>query len=501
MADIVASSPVARTINLTRSTISGSIFGIRSGVAALSPISPIQPRERLINTQEVSLKLITNQLSSLSDQMNDIGGALEKIAYYIAQDSSLEQAQTRQEQAQEKQLAEQGLRTRQESIIENKIKASLVAPVQAIAQKTQSVLSRLMQFFGTLLGGWLVVRGINTLKALSEGNTKKLEDIRDQVIKNLGIAAGALFLINGGFFAIIGTIGSITLKLTSALGKFLFLKPFQFLSRLIGDAIKNIVKPASTAAGAAAAKSGTGFLSSIRSGLGSIGRGISRVAGPTLTVVSGAMDFFQRMGEGQSLFQATAGTGGSLLGAGAGAKVGAIGGSFFGPIGTAAGAALGGAGGFILGGMGVDLLTGANNPQNKETSTPKAQVKPQKSKTPVRESTSSNTQASAENVQSPMITLVDDSLPSSASQTVSTAIPSIQAIPSSSRNVANQMIGPLPEPKPTVLMARTSSGQQVAAGSQSPPVMGPANNVPPISSSNPENFYTLYSQIHYNVVV
>jgi hypothetical protein len=62
---------------------------------------------------------------------------------------------------------------------------------------------------------------------------------------------------------------------------------------------------------------------------------------------------------------------------------------------------------------------------------------------------------------------------------------------------SQQLAAPLPEPAPNIIMTRTSSQQQNAP---IPTTGGPANDVPAISSSNPENFYTLYSQVHYNVV-
>jgi hypothetical protein len=59
-------------------------------------------------------------------------------------------------------------------------------------------------------------------------------------------------------------------------------------------------------------------------------------------------------------------------------------------------------------------------------------------------------------------------------------------------------IGPEPDPKPTIVYA--SSGSSTAP-SQQPLKSGPASDVPAISSSNPDNFYTLYSQINYNVMM
>jgi len=59
-------------------------------------------------------------------------------------------------------------------------------------------------------------------------------------------------------------------------------------------------------------------------------------------------------------------------------------------------------------------------------------------------------------------------------------------------------VGPEPEPKPNIVY--TSSGSSTPP-QQQPLDSGPASDVPAISSSNPDNFYTLYSQINYNVIM
>ena len=57
-------------------------------------------------------------------------------------------------------------------------------------------------------------------------------------------------------------------------------------------------------------------------------------------------------------------------------------------------------------------------------------------------------------------------------------------------------VSALPEPKPTLTMIRTANNQQQT----SPTPNGSLTDVPLISSSNPDNFYVLYSQLSYNVV-
>jgi hypothetical protein len=62
-----------------------------------------------------------------------------------------------------------------------------------------------------------------------------------------------------------------------------------------------------------------------------------------------------------------------------------------------------------------------------------------------------------------------------------------------------QQVGQLPEPKPSLTMIKTSSAQQQQPN---PPLTnGALTDVPLINSANPDNFYVLYSQLNYNVVM
>jgi hypothetical protein len=59
-------------------------------------------------------------------------------------------------------------------------------------------------------------------------------------------------------------------------------------------------------------------------------------------------------------------------------------------------------------------------------------------------------------------------------------------------------VGPAAKPKPNVVIAAAPSQNQ---SSVPPKSSAPATQVPNIPSSNPDNFYALYSQLNYNVVM
>jgi hypothetical protein len=87
----------------------------------------------------------------------------------------------------------------------------------------------------------------------------------------------------------------------------------------------------------------------------------------------------------------------------------------------------------------------------------------------------------------------------SSSNPPTPSIPSTASSPAQVQTPQRQSfnIGTLPEPQPTVVVASTSSGNQSGRGTAA---SGPLTDIPLIPSANSDNFYTLYSQMCYNVV-
>jgi hypothetical protein len=368
-------------------------------------ITSLQEQVNSLRTQVVNLNNVVSiqtqtigglqeQVGGLKTEVTDFSGALSRITDVIAYDSVLEQNRTKQEQEEQRRATEQGLRVGRESLLEKAIQGALVAPVQKIAQKAQSILSKVAQFFTTLFAGWFANKGIEVLRALSEGNGKKLEEIRDNVLKGLGIAAGTLFLLNGGFFAIASTITNLSLKIGGWLLKNTVGRFFGALGNLLksaGNAIVSTAKAgvaAITGSGVKAATAGSGAKAAT-TGSGAKAPRMKGMGGP-LNLLLGGFDFFQRKGEGQTNLQAGAGAVSTVAGSAGGFSAGAAGGAWLGAFGgplapftVPAGALIGGITASIAGAYGAgklsDMATGVG--KNKPAVTPKTPVVP-KNKAP-----------------------------------------------------------------------------------------------------------------------
>lgn len=223
----------------------------RSQVTTGSPVTggqtaPAQSEitTALLTRNSFQLTNLSRSVANLSGQMNVLSGSLQFIGRNLATSQSLERQKEAQEQALEARLAQQQLREGKESVIEKKIESAAIAPAQKLAAKAQFTLGRLGNFFLTLIGGWLVDKGLDTLNALSTGNKDRLEEIKNQTLLGLG-AITALFigakLVIGKMIASFGLLG-IGLAGFAVAG--LFTRPGQellnFLVQAGSDALKGI---------------------------------------------------------------------------------------------------------------------------------------------------------------------------------------------------------------------------------------------------------------------
>lgn len=188
------------------------------------------------------LETLSKEFDFIKVSVTDLGNNLKLIRNNFLSDERLDRLNAQNEEKERKQAAEQDYRIGREGLIEKKIMGAIMAPINAIGQKLQFTLANVLRFFGILFTGWLVDKLINAFKADAEGNTKKLNDIKNAILKNLGIAGAVLLVLNLGFFRIAGTIA----KLAFTVGRFLLSNT---LGKLFGGIASLATKLASGAAG------------------------------------------------------------------------------------------------------------------------------------------------------------------------------------------------------------------------------------------------------------
>jgi hypothetical protein len=571
----VIPSPLSNSIQgINQSTISGSIFGgnkvdaqTQSSINANT--SAVASMQKQVNElSQTNAQILTNltqigsfqaQVDSVRLQLNGISDTLQSVATITASESAVERQKDLYEQENQKRLAESGARGGQESLLETKIQSALSEPVKRIGGKISFGFDNLMKSIWTLLGGWLTTQGINVLKALQDDDKKKLNEIKDSVIKTLLVAGGVFTIINVGIVKVISTITGLVAKI----GKFviggLIIKPFQTVMSGLGNAASGIFRgnkpPTPPSPGNKGPKpSGGGLLSGV---------------GKIITGVSGALDFLN----GENIDAALAGlaiapTGGKFT------SIKLFAGTVYGldQIAEFLGGNLTGADPKVLKEKRKKLEEAKGENKNKLTSSPlkkpeepkPASAKPapttsmtppasnlqiNASKTPKEDKTATasppagttptpattpepagtiSTPASAPTPPAATPATTSASTPEPAPSAAAKAEPaqvsaempkeqskvSMEAKPAETSSKPSTPditpaqttkmqtvpfnIGPEPEPKPNVVYAPSASS---APQQQQPLSTGAASDVPFIPSSNTDNFYTLYSQINYNVVL
>jgi len=429
-----------------------------------------------LRSTQNTLQVTNIELGRVTSQMNVFNASLQRISGLIASESFLERQREAQKQEQERRLAEQQAREGQESLVERKIQSSLVTPVQKVQAKTQFALSNLMKVFTFLLGGWLLNQGVRAFKASSDRNIEKLKNIRDETLTGLGVIGTIFGIVRTGINNVLGTIFNITGNIGKAITDNIFKKPFEAIRNLLGLGSK-------TGGGGAAASLTDDALKGIRGFarglLGPIG------GGAALTALDIAANKEEPV-------RAAVGTVGGMVASTAAFSIG----SFvpFPGTGLLAGGLAYNAGQDFTKGI-YDKFFGKDKEEIKLPSFTIPQIpflnKMDFKMPPVFGEITANIMGEKESPDKQKSVTAD----STPAKPPSATPAQISAAPA--QDVSSK-VGPEPEQKTQVILtdATSSPDPQVV-----PAVGGEGNYVPSIPSSNPDNFYALYSQIHYNVVM
>lgn len=554
----VLPSPLSNSIQgINESTVSGSVFGgnkpdpeTKSTLQSLSSsVASLQSQVNELSKNNITnvgvfanfQQSFSNQIDSVRLQLSKVNETLESVATITASESALERQKDLYEQEKEKRLAEAGARGGKESLLETKIQSALSEPINRIGNKVSFGFQNLMSFIMTLLGGWLTLEGIKAIKAYQDGDKKQLDDIKNSVIKTLGIAGGIFLIINVGIGKVIGTITGLVGKIGKFIVGGLIIKPFQMVATGLRNALPGRTVTPPKGSGPKAPIKGPNFL------------------GGALNLYTALRNY----GNGEITDTVMQGVLGALLLTPAGRLVSAVR-TLLGVAVTADEIAE--VFGSNIFGENPDILKKAKQvkdlaekeaQQNKLIASPlkkpeapkPADVKSESPKpaaakpapatpmtppasnlqinspsTPLSTSTPAATPAATSTAATTSIpapaTPVTTSTSAPATPTATFAppmsstllTPTLASVETLSKPSIPQItpaetskvptlpfnVGPEPEPKPNIVYTSSGSSSQPP---QQPLKIGPASDVPAIPSSNPDNFYTLYSQINYNVVI
>jgi hypothetical protein len=433
----------------------------RGGISASAFMGSRVPEQeaqtnRILASNQSSLDVVNVQLVRISTQMGEFSNSLTRITGLLNQSFALERIKEQQQERQERILAEQRLREGQESLVERKMQSALAQPVQKIGAKTQGTLSNLMRFFTFLLGGWLSFSAIKLLKSFSEGNKERLQEISKTALKGLGIIGGIFAAIRLSLNSTIGSITRAGSYITQAIYTGLFKRPVEFLRDLVQRGIGTL-----TGKGNPSSNPPTSDNTN------------AKTTGAFGTFLGGALQTITNFATGKTLQESLAG--GSAV-AGYGGLLNAL------PVGGLPGAALK-IGAFFLGApkvneAGINIFNQASSFFTQAGNT-------------------TNNLGMNFNVDvnglNPFST--SDNQENHRTDIIATSPAQVSSPP---RSDVSSQVGPEPGQRTQVVLTDATAGAQQESV---PAATGSVADLPFISSSNPDNFYVLYSQVHYNVVI
>lgn len=257
-----------RSSTIPSSAFRGTDVGFKTQVAEQS--------KKFAEAQQQNQTVLTGiqqQFQNLQNQINTLSQSINNIYKLIQADTNSEQKLLVQEQQQEVKSNQRQIRIGGENQLEQKIQRALAAPVETLTNKVENIFGRVGSALSSLFLGWLGIQGIKTLNAWRNKDNDALNDIKNDLLKNIGIGVGAIASIHFGLRLVKNAILGVTRGVTSLIFNAIKL-PFKAAGAAaagLGGALglgkgKGASPPA--AAGAKPAARGPGLLGGLSSAFG-----------------------------------------------------------------------------------------------------------------------------------------------------------------------------------------------------------------------------------------
>ena len=167
-------------------------------------------------------------LNGVRQDINSLNNGLVEISTLIQNDAASEQRFLLNEQERERILSEQEVRTGKESVIEKKIDSAFSSAASRVSTKVRSLFDRVGQAILYLFGGWIANKYAELLEAEGKDNVDLVQQIKLQIAEGSKSFLNAFILLGGGFSKVVSKI----LSLGKNIGSFLLKKPFEALWNL-----------------------------------------------------------------------------------------------------------------------------------------------------------------------------------------------------------------------------------------------------------------------------
>lgn len=231
-------NPVSDVNSILSQDNRNSMLG-RSQILSIvkTEVESSKENQRIVDDENV--KLITEQQTALSgfnsgillvrDDIEKLNASLNGISLAIQQESITDQNRIRSQQERERILAEQQVRIGKEGDIENKIQTAVITPVEKLVPEIKDTFGGVTEAIKFLFGGWITTQIIGLIASNTNATERIFGGIKDSVIKTVEILTGGLSAMGSGFSGIMNILTNIT----GGIKNILTGKPLEFLTDLI----------------------------------------------------------------------------------------------------------------------------------------------------------------------------------------------------------------------------------------------------------------------------
>lgn len=463
--------------------------------------------QNVVVNQQQTIVALQGQIQNINGQVAAINGGLQGIGNLIRNDSVLEQTRLLEEKKREKLLDQRNIRLGKEREVEQRIDKNLSESVKELEPRLASTFSGVTDNLKKLFSGFLTTGLIKFVSNAASLASKALTSIQSFVFRSIGFIGNSLRFLKNGIGGIAGKVGNLITKIGDIAMK-LVKSPIKAIANLF-KGIPGLISGGAKGAASAAGGVADNFLGSVAGIL----KGAGKVAAPI--AVAAVAD--------QAI---TGGKGREALGSAVNNIT-----NFFGNQ-TPESKSEQSSNNTSVQGQGSKNIFNSSSYSNNSINTKSFFSNPlnidmgktfNDSKNNITNFTSNlfgggmgggmDTDSSSQSVTPPNTgkPAIQPPAPSTAQPSIvdsmmglMTGNPVIPPTTSSEKAkitpapAPSNPISPPPESKPTIVYASSLSQPQRG---QVPSKPGPLTDIPLIPSSNVDNFYSLYSQTHYNVVM
>ena len=159
------------------------------------------------------------QYNALNRNILAIRRNLNAIADLLVKRGQQDAVEDNQEIQKKRKEIDRTAKGAEENFVESSIKQALIKPIKALGNKIRGPFDGFMKALESLFMGWLGLKGIDALEAWQNGDTEALEQIKNDLIKGLAVAAGVGLALNGGIGLVTGAVSGIVTSLLFQLPK------------------------------------------------------------------------------------------------------------------------------------------------------------------------------------------------------------------------------------------------------------------------------------------